>query len=57
MSTPKREVRVKPKTYQPTKAELENPVLIRRPDGTVPTPEELARVALAPAVVIEDPNA
>ena len=53
----RREVRVKPHSYQPTKAELEEPFLIRKADGTMPTPEELARVALAPARIIEDPDA
>lgn len=34
--------------YQPSKAELEEPIDIRREDGTAPTPEELARAALRP---------
>ena len=53
----RREVRVKPKTYQPRKADLEEPFVIRKADGTMPTPEELARVALAPARIVEDPDA
>ena len=53
----RREVRVKPESYQPKKSELEEPFVIRREDGTMPTPEELARVALSPVTVIEDPNA
>ncbi len=50
-------VRVKPHSYQPSKAELEEPFVIRKPDGAMPTPEELARVALRPAKVVEDPDA
>ena len=57
MTTERREVRVKPKTYQPTKAELEAPFQIRKADGTMPTPEELARIALAPATIVKDPEA
>jgi len=53
----RRVVRVKPHTYQPKKAELEEPFVIRKADGTMPTPDELARVALAPARVVEDPDA
>ena len=37
--------------YQPSKAELEEPIDIRRPDGTQPTPEELVRAALRPVSV------
>ncbi|MDE0270131.1 MAG: hypothetical protein OXP11_02895 [Gammaproteobacteria bacterium] len=57
MSDDKPTVRVKPHSHQPSKAELEEPVIIRKPDGSVPTPEELARVALRPMKVIEDPEA
>lgn len=57
MTTERREVRVKPKTYQPTQAEMEEPFQIRKADGAMPTPEELARIALAPATVVEDPDA
>lgn len=34
--------------YQPNKAELEEPIDIRRDDGTQPTPEDMARAALRP---------
>ena len=54
---PRRTVRVKPHTYQPRKAELEEPIVIRKADGTMPTPEEFARVALAPARIVEDQDA
>ena len=50
-------VRVKPHSYQPSKAELEEPVVIRKADGSVPTPEELARAALRPMKIVEDPEA
>ena len=57
MTIERREVRVKPHGYQPTKAELDEPFVIRKADGSVPTPEEFARVALAPVRLIEDPDA
>jgi len=37
--------------YQPSKAELEEPIDMTRPDGTLPTPEELARASLRPVSV------
>ena len=45
---PPREVHVKPTTYQPSKAELEEPI---RVDAT---PEELARAVMQPTTVITD---
>ena len=48
---------VKPHSYQPSKAELEKPFVIRKPDGSIPTPGELVRAALRPVNVIEDPEA
>ena len=50
-------VKVKPHSYQPTKAELEETVAVRKPDGSLPTPAELARGALRPMNVIEDKDA
>jgi len=50
-------VLVKPHSYQPRKAELEEPVVIRKPDGSVPTPEELARAALCQVNMVEDNDA
>ena len=50
-------VRVKPHSYQPSKEELEEAVIIRKADGTAPTPEELTKAALRPMTVIEDPEA
>lgn len=53
----RRTVRVKPMSYQPTKAEREAPIDIRKPDGTRPTVDELVDAVLAPVEIIEDPNA
>ena len=53
----RREVRLKPHAYQPTKAELNEPVVIRQADGSVPMPEELVRIALSQVRVIEGPDA
>ena len=43
-------VRVKPHSYQPSKAELEEEIDL--PPGT--TPEDLARAAVTPVTVIEE---
>ena len=43
-----REVHVKPTTYQPSKAELEEPIHLDA------TPEELARAVMQPVTVITD---
>ena len=51
------DVRVKPHSYQPSKAEKEEPVIIRKQDGAAPSPEELARVALRPMNIVEDADA
>lgn len=53
----RREVRVRPHSYQPKKAELEEPVAIRKKDGTMPTPEELAKGALGQVKIVEDSEA
>ena len=37
--------------YQPSKAELEEPVDLRKPGGERPSPEELARAVLQPVTV------
>ena len=46
-----RTVRVKPHSYQPSKAELEQPVKIDA------TPEQLARAVLRPVKIIGDSDA
>ena len=46
-------IRVKPHSYQPSKAELEAPT--RLPSGT--TPQQLAKAAVTPVRIVEDPDA
>ena len=46
--TPRLEVHVKPTTYQPSKAELEEPVKIDA------TPDELAHAVMQPVTVIAE---
>ena len=50
-------VRVKPHTYQPSKAELEEPIILRKPDGSRPTVDEVLDAVLAPVKVVEDMDA
>jgi len=50
-------VRVKPRSYQPTKAELEAPMAIRNPDGSCPTMDEFMAAVFRPMKVVEDPEA
>ena len=50
-------VRVKPHTYQPSKAELEEPIDIRKPDGTHPTVDEVLDAVLAQVEIVEDVDA
>ena len=52
-----RTVWVKPHIYQPSKAELEAPIDIRKADGSQPTVEELVDAVLAPVRIVEDPDA
>lgn len=47
----RRDVRVRPNRYQPTKAEMEEPVRIDA------TPDELAEAVLRPVCIIKDPEA
>ncbi len=44
-------VRLKPNSYQPRKAEMEEPVKIDA------TPEQVARAVLRPVKIIKDPDA
>lgn len=53
----RRTVRVKPHSYQPSKAELEAPIDIRKPDGSSPTVDELVDAVLAPVEIVEDADA
>ena len=45
-------------SYQPNKAELEEEIVLRRKDGSVPTPRELARALTRPVEVatIDEPR-
>lgn len=43
-------VRVKPRSYQPTAAELNEPIVF--PAGT--TPEDLARALVTPVAIVEE---
>ncbi|MBC6438991.1 MAG: hypothetical protein GDA49_00965 [Rhodospirillales bacterium] len=54
MTIERRKVRLRPHGYQPTKAELEADMSIRRADDSRPTPEEVARVALAQVRIVEE---
>ena len=47
-ASPPPEVHVKPTTYQPSKAELEEPICLDA------TPEELVRAVMQPVTVIAD---
>ncbi len=46
-------VEVKPHSYQPSKAEREEVIGLKNPDGQNPTPEELATWLLRPVKIIE----
>jgi len=50
-------VRVRPFSYQPSKRELEEPVILRNPDGSAPTVDEVVSAVLRPVKVVEDPEA
>ena len=39
-------VRLKPHRYKPSKAKLEEEIVIRNADGSTPTPQELMRAAV-----------
>lgn len=53
----RRIVRVKPHTYQPSKAELEEPIILRKPDGSLPTVDEVVDAVLSPVEIVEDAEA
>ncbi len=57
MTNERRTVRVKPHSYQPKKAEMEETIEQHKPDDSRWTPEEAARALLRPVNVIEDPDA
>ena len=45
---PKRTVTLVRSAYQPSKAEMEKPIDVRKADGSMPSPEELTQAALRP---------
>ena len=53
----RRTVRVRPHSYQPSKAGLEEPVVLRNPDGSRPTVDEAVAAIFAPMEIVEDPDA
>lgn len=58
MAIERKEVRVKPNRYQPTKAEVEEVFEPpRKADGTAYTVNEAVRTLLQPVEVVEDPEA
>lgn len=52
-----RTVRVKPFSYQPSKAELEEPIILRKTDGSAPSVNEVVAAVFRPVKVVEDPDA
>ena len=50
-------VRVKPHSYQPSKADLEEEVMPLNPDGSRATVEDALRAVLRPVHVVEDVDA
>ena len=45
-------VRLKPASYQPSNAELDEPIILQNPDGSPPTPEDVARAIVRPVRVV-----
>lgn len=37
--------------YQPTQAELNEPIRLRKKDGSLPTPEEVAKALVEPVAI------
>ena len=50
-------VRVRPHAYQPSKAEMEVPIVMRNPDGSAPTVNDVADAVLRPVKIVEDADA
>ncbi len=50
-------VKLKPRDYQPRKAELEEPVILRNPDGSRATVDDIVEAVLRPVKIVEDPDA
>ena len=43
--------------HQPSKAEMDDPIILRKPDGSMPTIDEVADAVLRPVKVVEDQGA
>jgi len=50
-------IRVKPRDYNPPMAELEETIILRDPDGSRATPEQVAHAVTRTVRVVEDPDA
>ncbi|MCY4287725.1 MAG: hypothetical protein OXC63_03950 [Aestuariivita sp.] len=50
-------VRLKPNSYQPSKAEPDELIVIHKRDGSIPSQAELAQTALRPMTIMEDDEA
>ena len=48
------QIKVKPHSYQPSKAELEETIDLAKPDGSIPSPDELATRLLQPVKIVSD---
>ena len=46
------EIKVKPHSYQPSKAELEETIDLKSPDSSIPSPDELATWLLQPVKIV-----
>ena len=55
--TEKPEIRVKPHSYQPSKAELDEVFDVRNADGSMLLPEDVARRVFRPMKIVEDSDA
>ena len=56
MTKPTRTVRLKPASYKPSKAEMDELIILRSPDGSRQTPEDVARAIVRPVRIIRDPD-
>ena len=48
------QIKVKPHSYQPSKAELEETIDLANPDGSIPSPDELATRLLQAVKIVSD---
>ena len=52
----RRTVHLKPTSYKPSKAELDEPIILTNPDGSRPTPGDVAHAIVQPVRIIRDPD-